>query len=133
MRSESKDALSAVLSKEGRAIGPCWEKLKPKGPKGAKGAKGPPPRAICTVLLDPRDLLLRSERTQGFAAGPVYGRAKCLPMLAHSKPKGRKGLVYHGSPLLISDARIAFNLADVRTWGPAPTQPHCSTLSSTSD
>jgi hypothetical protein len=34
MRSESKDALSAVLSMEGRVVGPCWEKLKPKGPKG---------------------------------------------------------------------------------------------------
>ena len=29
----------------------------------------------------PRDPLLRSERTQGFAAGPVYGRARCSPML----------------------------------------------------
>ena len=28
-------------------------------------------RAICTVLLDPRDPSPRSERTQGFAAGPV--------------------------------------------------------------
>ena len=36
-------------------------------------------------LLDPRDLLLRSERTQGFAAGPVYSRAKCLPMLGSLK------------------------------------------------
>ena len=24
---------------------------------------------------------MQSERTQGFAADPVYGRAKCLPML----------------------------------------------------
>ena len=38
-------------------------------------------RAICTVLLDPRDLLLQFESSQGFAADPVYGRAKCLPML----------------------------------------------------
>ena len=29
-------------------------------------------RAICTVLLDPRDPLLRSERTQGFTADPDY-------------------------------------------------------------
>ena len=34
-----------------------------------------------TVLLDPQDPLLQSERPQGFAADPVYGRAKCLPML----------------------------------------------------
>ena len=29
----SKIALSAVLSAEGRVVGPCWGKLKPKGPK----------------------------------------------------------------------------------------------------
>ena len=29
-------------------------------------------RAICTVLLDPRDPLLQSERMQRFAADPVY-------------------------------------------------------------
>ena len=29
-------------------------------------------RAICTVQLDPRDPLLQSERTQGFAADPIY-------------------------------------------------------------
>jgi hypothetical protein len=34
MRSESKNALSAVLSTEGPVAGPCWEKLKPKGPTG---------------------------------------------------------------------------------------------------
>ena len=41
--------------------------------------------AICTVLLDPRDPLLQSERTQDFTADPVYGRAKCLPMLGAFK------------------------------------------------
>ena len=46
---------------------------------------GHSPRAICTQLLDPRDPLLQSERTQGFAADPVYGRAKCLPMLGSLK------------------------------------------------
>ena len=29
-----------------------------------------------TVLLDPRDLLLQSERTQSFAADPVYVKGK---------------------------------------------------------
>ena len=43
------------------------------------------PRAICTVLLDLRDPSLQSERRQGFAADPVYGRAKCLPMLGSLK------------------------------------------------
>ena len=28
------NAFSAVLSTEGRVVGPCWEHLKPKGPKG---------------------------------------------------------------------------------------------------
>ena len=30
-RSESKNAFSAVLSTEGRVVGLCWAKLKPKG------------------------------------------------------------------------------------------------------
>jgi hypothetical protein len=30
-------------------------------------------------------VVLHSERTQGFAADPVYGRAKCLPMLGEIK------------------------------------------------
>ena len=44
--------------------------LKPKGPKGH--------------LKDKKDLQ-DSERTQGFAADPVYGRAKRLPMLGEIK------------------------------------------------
>ena len=74
--------------------------------------RGPPfshsLRAICTVLLDPRDPLLQSERTQGLAADLVYGRAKCLPMLGSLKrsfrnegPKGAP-LNHSGrSPLLM--------------------------------
>jgi len=34
LKAGSKNAFSAVLSTEGRVLGPCWEKLKPKGPKG---------------------------------------------------------------------------------------------------
>ena len=33
-------------------------------------------RAICTVLLDPRDPLLQSGRMQGFAADPVYAKGE---------------------------------------------------------
>ena len=33
--SESKNAFSAVLYTEGRVVGICWAKLKPKGPKEA--------------------------------------------------------------------------------------------------
>ena len=51
-----------------------------KAPKDLKDLKEEP-----SVLLDPRDPLLQSERTQGFAADPVYGRAKCLPMLGSLK------------------------------------------------
>ena len=36
-------------------------------------------------MLDPRDPLLQSESTQGFAADPDYGRAKCLHMLGEIK------------------------------------------------
>ena len=43
------------------------------------------PRTIYTLLLDPRDPSLQAERTQGFAAHPVYGRAECLPMLGSLK------------------------------------------------
>ena len=38
MRPERKIAFPAVLSTEGRVVGICWEKLKPKGPKGARNA-----------------------------------------------------------------------------------------------
>ena len=38
-----------------------------------------------TSVLDARDPQLQSERTQGFTADPVYGRAKCLPMLGSLK------------------------------------------------
>ena len=31
---------------------------------------------LCTVLLDPRDPLLHSERTQGFAADPDYWKGE---------------------------------------------------------
>ena len=37
MRSESKNALSADLSTKGRVVGPCGEKLEPKGSKGFRG------------------------------------------------------------------------------------------------
>ena len=73
-------------------------------------------RAICTVLLDPRDPFLQSERMQGFAADPVYvkgevfayvgrihnledlkeGRSVCQ-CWAKSKPKGPKDLLVPGN------------------------------------
>ena len=39
------NAFSAVLSTEGRVVGPCWEKLKLQGPKGPPQGSGMcPPR-----------------------------------------------------------------------------------------
>ena len=32
--------LSLQSLREGRVVGPCWEKLKPKGPKGRRGPSG---------------------------------------------------------------------------------------------
>ena len=45
---------------------------------------------VVVALIKPapgndRDPLLQSKRTEGFAADPVYGRAKCLPMLGEIK------------------------------------------------
>ena len=58
--------------REGRVVGPSWEKLKPKGPKGSTaGPKG-------------RRALLRTPSTAG--------RSVC-PCREHSKSKGPKGSV----------------------------------------
>ena len=38
-------------------------------------------RAICTVLLAPRDRLLPSERMQGFAADPDYWKGEVFAYL----------------------------------------------------
>jgi len=43
-RSERINAFCAVLSTEGRVVGPCWEILKPKGPKVV------PPLTSCVSL-----------------------------------------------------------------------------------
>jgi hypothetical protein len=60
-------------------------RLKNKSPLPLRGSLKLKQRAICTVLLDPRDLLLQSERTQSFAADLDYGRVKCLPMFGEIK------------------------------------------------
>ena len=58
MRSESKNALSAVLFTEGLVVGQCWEKLKPQGPKGgsrspaAQDAAPPAPPAPPAAMMD---------------------------------------------------------------------------------
>ena len=80
---KGRRALMRVPSTEWRSVGLCWEHSNTKGPEGSKGpqAFSHSPRAICTVLLDPLGPLLQSERTQDFSAGPVYGRAKCLPIV----------------------------------------------------
>ena len=57
--SEHKCFLCSPSYVKGVSLGHVGEKLKSEEPKG-------------TVGLDPRDPLLPSERTQGFAADPVY-------------------------------------------------------------
>jgi hypothetical protein len=42
-------------------------------------------RAICTVLLDPRDPLLHSERTQGFAADPDYWKGEVFAYVGRNQ------------------------------------------------
>ena len=53
-------------------------------------------RAICTVLLDPRDPLLHSERTQGFAADPVYAKGEVF--------------AYVGLPQNLKDLKFAMSM-----------------------
>ena len=64
-------------------------------------------RAVCTVLLDPRDPLLHSESTQGFAADPDYWKGEVfayvesiqnLKDLKLEEPKGPKGPEAPGIP-----------------------------------
>ena len=50
----------------------------PEGGAARSVARAP---ASLGLQVRPRDPVLQSERTQGFTAGPVYGRAKCLPVL----------------------------------------------------
>ena len=42
-------------------------------------------RAICTVLLDPRDPLLHSERTQGFAADLDYWKGEVFAYVGRNQ------------------------------------------------
>ena len=62
---KGRRAFLRIPSTVGRSVCLCWAPSKPKGPKGC----------------DPSG----SMRAQGFAADPVYGRAKCLPMLGSLK------------------------------------------------
>jgi len=62
-----------------RVPGFCLYKISRNFKNGSK--HGP----LLHCRADPRHPLLRSERMQGFTAGPVYGRAKCLPMLGSLK------------------------------------------------
>ena len=67
-------------------------------------------RAICTVLLDPRDPLLHSERTQGFAADPDYWKDEAF--------------AYVGLPQNLKDLKVIFialNSACFRTLGETST------------
>ena len=88
-------ALLRVPSTEGRGVRLCWALSKPKGAEGLSSIRSD--AGLCcgsrlrkgkvfayAGLVDYlKDLKVcpRSEMTQGFAAGPVYGRARCSPML----------------------------------------------------
>ena len=52
-------------------------------------------RAICTVLLNPRDPLLQSERMQGFAADPDYWKGEVFAYVG--LPQNLKDLKGAGS------------------------------------
>jgi hypothetical protein len=71
-----------MFFKTGKIRGPKHQSSEstksPKGPKGPQHQKKESTNAKSTTLL-------QSERTQGFTADPVYGRAKCLPMLGEIK------------------------------------------------
>ena len=75
-------ALAARGIADEEEVREAWAAL--AAPSGSR-QRGCGPGLFCTVLLDPRDPLLQSERTQGFTADPVYGRANCLPMLGEIK------------------------------------------------
>ena len=57
--------------------------------KGQEGASEAGKRRGGLVALAPPGYftgkIIQSEKTQGFAADPVYGRAKCLPVLGEIK------------------------------------------------
>ena len=59
---KAKNAFSAVLSTEGRAVGLCWGKLKPQEPKQAR-ATGPGVRVVKN----------RGSRRNGAALSPEMG------------------------------------------------------------
>ena len=69
---------------EGRSVCLCWAPSEPKGPKGGSPFRDSL-RAICTVLLDPRDPLLHSERTQGFAADPDYWKGEVFAYVGRNQ------------------------------------------------
>ena len=83
-----------VLLDEGRVVGPSWEKLKPKGPKGSSRSLTAIRKdaGLCcgSRLLEGRSVCLcwapsKPTGPKGLSADPVYGRAKCLPVLGEIK------------------------------------------------
>ena len=70
--------------REGRVVGPCWEKLKPKGPKGTLFSKAP----IAPIEGRGRGIHL----AKCFIRSPFYGRACRWACWEKLKPKGPKGL-----------------------------------------
>jgi hypothetical protein len=75
------------------------------------------PRAICTVLLDPRDPLLQSERTRGFAADPDYWKGEVFAYVG--LPQNLKDLNFTGRVvdltfiILCKGLDVFFQVADL--------------------
>ena len=64
-------------------VRPCWKLEEPKGPKGHPLDTHCEPSALhCWIF---KILHCPPKGHRGFAADPVYGRAKCLPMLGEIK------------------------------------------------
>ena len=103
-------ALQSFL-REGRVVGPCWEKLKPKGPKGHSdfGPKAQPPNAavLRTEITMPRALVLVLLLATGGEG--VHGFVP--PLLRGFHLRGAPATLHHSSPrqkpALLGEIRMA--------------------------
>ena len=72
-------------------------------------------RAICTVLLDPRDPLLHSERTQGFTVDPDYWKGEVFVYVGRNQNlKDLKDLEVRRMPCFSPSTRVQDNKSRIR-------------------
>ena len=93
---DPSQVLAAVRFTEGRVVGPCWEKSKPKGPKGFAGGvsvsrccRGTEGKGESLRVVVPRQNLAETSRS---------------PCVSCTAGLCTATTVFHGLPLLISDA-----------------------------